>query len=114
MPEMLSHIHDTQIEKSALEAIDGSFNFGPLSIEYSVDLGAPSVAVKVKLAGVTIGSGVLTPANASLKIGGGVSGLKAEVVLTADFAKSEVRYEATVCAPVVGCKSKQGILVSWS
>lgn len=113
MTENLSHIADTQLADAALQAISGSFSLGPLSIEYSVHLAEPSVSVQVKLAGFTIGSGLLTPSNASLKIGGGVSGLKAEVVLTADFAKSEVRYEATVCAPVAGCKSQKGVLVSW-
>jgi hypothetical protein len=48
-----------------------------------------------------------------LKVGGGVAGAKAGVELCIDVAKKQVTYDATVCAPVVGCHSKKGILFSW-
>jgi len=113
MARDLSHIQDFQVDASALDAINGSVSVGSLQIGYSVDPEAPSVTLTAQLAGVTIGTGTLTPSNAQLTLGGGVSGLKAEVVLTANFQSKQVTYDATLTAPLVGSTERTGTLISW-
>jgi hypothetical protein len=113
MPKQLDYIQDYQLHESALTQFCNSLTLGPLKIDYCVDLSVPQVTFQVYLAGIKIGGGTINPDHPCVKIGGGVFGFKAEVELCIDAAGQKVTYDATVCAPFVGCKSYKGILFSW-
>ncbi len=117
MPQMkatgLEHIADNQLHESAFSTFCNSISFGPLKIDYCVDLSIPQVTFQVYLGGVHIGGGTVNPSNPCIKVGGGALGFKAEVELCLDVAKQQVTYEIEVCAPFVGCTKYKGILFSW-
>ena len=112
-PTGLEHIQDHQIHESAMQQFCNSISFGPLKVDYCVDLAIPQVTFQVYLAGIKIGGGTINPQNPCLKIGGGALGFKAEVELCIDVNKQQVTYEIEVCAPFVGCTKYKGILFSW-
>lgn len=109
----LKHIQDNQVHESIFNAVCNSFSWGPLKIDYCVDLTIPQVTFHVFLAGIQIASGTINPQNPCVTVGGGALGFKAEVTLCIVPDKKQVTYKAEVCAPIVGCTSKSGILFSW-
>lgn len=111
--DALAHIEDGQLDAHALEQFCNSFSVGPVKINYCVDLSVPQITVDVSLAGVRIGGGVINAQNPSITIGGGAAGFKAEVTLTADFGAKQIKYDITVCVPILGCTSYDGVLFSW-
>lgn len=99
-----------------LEARGGSIGVGPIRFEYDIDFNPPAARVSVHLLSVKLGSVVLTPARASASVSGNAGLAKASVSLTADFAKTEVRYAVRACVRSwTGwkCTSSQGTLVNW-
>ncbi len=48
-----------------------------------------------------------------MTVGGGVLGFKAKATLCIDPAKKQVTYNIQICAPFVGCKTFQGVLLSY-
>jgi hypothetical protein len=109
----LKHIKDNQIHESAFTAVCNSLSFGPVKIDYCVDLSVPQVTFQVFLAGVLIGGGTINAQQPCLTIGGGAAGFKAEVTLCIDIAQRQVTYEIEACAPLVGCTKVNGVLFSW-
>ncbi|HEX4962745.1 MAG TPA: hypothetical protein VF173_18055 [Thermoanaerobaculia bacterium] len=112
MANELQHIKDNQVHESIFNSTSHRFSWGPLEINFSVDLNPPQVTFTVYLAKVKIGSGTINAQNPCVKVGGGAAGFKAEAELCVDVAKKQVTYDVTVCAPIVGCQSKKGILFS--
>lgn len=109
----LAHIKDGQIDPKALQQFCNSFSVGPLTINYCIDPSGPQVTFTITLAGVKIGSGTLNAQTPTVTIGGSVAGFTAQVTLTADFSASQVTYDITLCAPIVGCTQHTGVLFSW-
>jgi hypothetical protein len=113
MANELQHIADDQFHESIFLMTSHTFSWGPLTIEYSVDISVPQVTFSLSIAGHRIGGGTLNPQHPCLKVGGGVSKVKAEVELCIDVAKKQLTYDATLCLPIIGCHSKKGVLFSW-
>jgi hypothetical protein len=106
-------VKEGQLHPSALQQFCNSVSIGPFRIEYCLDLSVPQITIEVYLSGVQIGGGTINTQNPSITIGGSVSGFKAEVTVTADFNKRQATYNITLCAPIVGCTTYQGVLFSW-
>jgi len=113
MANQLQHIQDNQVHESIFSSTCHRFSWGPLEINFCVDTNPPQVTFTVYVAKVKIGSGTLNAQNPCVTVGGGAAGFKAEVELCVDVTQKQVTYKATVCAPIVGCQSKSGILISW-
>lgn len=63
-----------------------------------------AIDVTLKLLGVTIGQGTLSPTNTTIKLGGSAAGFTAEVTLTLDITALSLKICGKACAPIVGCK----------
>lgn len=93
--------------------IVGSKSFGPLTVNYNIDLSIPQVSANATLYGISIGSVVINPQHPTAVIGGNVGVGKAEITLTADFATRTLRYKIEVEAMGHVIYAGQGILFSW-
>lgn len=108
----LAHIKENSFDARTLEFFDNSISFGPVRIEYQLDLSVPQITFSVYLLGTRIGGGTINPTNPSLTVGGSIDGFKAEVKLTADFAGRKVTYDIALETPLGG-KHYSGTLFSW-
>lgn len=109
----LEHIKDNQFHESVFNEVCNKFSWGPLEIDYCLDLTIPQVTFSISVKGIKIGSGTINPTHPCLTIGGSVLGVKAEVTVCIDPAQKQVTYDAELCIPLLGCQSKKGILFSW-
>lgn len=91
----------------------GSKTFGPLTINYSLDLSIPQVSANATLYGISIGGIVLNPEHPTASIGGSVGIAKAELKLTVDFSKKELDYDVDVEAFGKVLYKGSGKLFSW-
>ena len=94
-------------------SISGSKTWGPLTVNYSLDITVPQVTASASLYGHTIDNIVLNPQNPKDNIGGSIGIAKAEVILTADFTKKEIDYDVDV--EIFGHKlfDNTGVLFTW-
>jgi len=99
--------------KAMGQNISGSKSFGPLTINYNIDLNFPQISANATLYGVSIGSVVIDPRNPSATIGGSVGIAKAELTLTANFQSNELDYNVDVEAFGHTIYSGSGKLFSW-
>ena len=99
--------------KAMGQNISGSKSFGPLTINYNIDLSVPQISASATLYGVSIGSVLINPSNPSATIGGSVGIAKAELTLTANFGSSELDYNVDVEAFGHTIYSGSGKLFSW-
>ena len=60
MANGLKHIQDNQLHESVFNEVSNTFTWGPLKIEYTVDLTIPQLTFSVFLAGIKIASGNVT------------------------------------------------------
>lgn len=106
--DLLAHIQDNQADASIFNAACHSISIGPVTATFCASLNPPSVSVELQILGHTIANCTLSSAHPTCKIGGGISGFKAELDLTLDIPHQTLAYTITVCAPIIGCKSKSG------
>ncbi|MDI1256336.1 MAG: hypothetical protein PSV16_09555 [Flavobacterium sp.] len=93
--------------------IAGSKSFGPLTVNYNIDLSIPQISVSATLYGVSIGSAVINRQDPSVTLGGNVGFAKAELTLTANFDANELDYSVDVEAFGHTIYSGSGRLFSW-
>ncbi len=91
--------------------ITGSKTFGPLTINYNVDLSIPQVQITVLLYGVVIGQATINKAHPTVQLGGSIGIAKAEVDLTLNG--NEIDYKIDVEAFGKTIYSGSGVLFSW-
>ncbi|MDR6966637.1 hypothetical protein J2X31_000635 [Flavobacterium arsenatis] len=99
--------------KAMGQNISGSKSFGPLTLNYNIDLSIPQISASATLYGVSIGSVVINPNSPSATIGGNVGIAKAELTLTANFQSNELDYNVDVEAFGHTIYSGSGKLFSW-
>lgn len=93
--------------------IGGIKHFGPLTIEYSIDLAIPQITGKASLYGAPIGSILLNPEHPDVTLGGSVGIGEAKVELSADFDKKEIDYDVEVSVFGHNVYKGSGRLFSW-
>ncbi len=96
------------------QSISGSKSFGPLTINYNIDFSIPQITASATLFGVSIGAININPQNPTATLGGSVGFGKAEVTLTADFAKKQLLYSIDVEVFGKTIFSGSGVLFSWA
>ncbi len=93
--------------------ISGSKSFGPLTINYDLDLSIPQLTVNASIYGTSIGHVVINKDNPSATLGGSVGIAKAEVGLTANFDAQELDYSVDVEVLGSTVYKGSGKLFSW-
>ena len=91
----------------------GSASFGPLTINWNIDISIPQITVDATLYGTSIGHAVINTSNPNVQIGGSIGIASATVTLSADFTKRQLSYEVEVKTLGHIVVKKGGILVSW-
>lgn len=95
------------------QLISGSKSFGPLTINYHIDLSVPQVSGNATLFGVSIGSILINTQNPTVSLGGSVGFGKADLTLTANFAGKELDYDVDVEAVGHTVYKGSGKLFTW-
>jgi hypothetical protein len=103
---------DLRVSPTALDVLGGSFDFGPLTIKYGVDLATESVDIDVDLIGVKVASLVLSAGNPSARLDFNVGLASVAGSLTADFDRGELDGDFLACF-LSRCKKFQGAIFSW-
>ncbi len=80
----------------------GSISFGPLTLSWDFTLSPLNLSLTVTLAGITIASGNLNPANPTITLGGSAAGFTAEVDLTLHPDVPSMDYHVVVSVPIFG------------
>ncbi len=93
--------------------LKGSQSFGPLTINYDLDISVPQLSVNGSVFGTSIGHVVLNKDQSSATLGGNVGIAKAEVKITADFDTKEVDYSVDVESFVKTIYKGSGTLFTW-
>jgi hypothetical protein len=106
--DLLAHIQNNQAHASIFNASCHSISVGPVTATFCASLDPLSVTVELTIAGVNVASCTLSSLHPTCKIGGGISGFKAELDLTLDIPGVSLDYTFTVCAPIIGCTTKSG------
>jgi len=91
----------------------GSKSFGPLTINYNIDLSIPQISANATIYGVSIGNILLNEQNPTATLGGSVGIAKAEATLTVDFTKEELDYDVDVEAFGHTLYNGAGKLFTW-
>jgi len=108
----LAHIKANSFDPKSLAFFNNSISFGPVKIEYQLDLSIPQITFSVYLLGTRIGGGTVNTTNPSITVGGSIDGFKVEAKLTADFDGKKVTYDISLETPLGG-KHYSGTLFSW-
>lgn len=93
--------------------LSGSKSFGPLTINYNLDLSVPQITANATVYGVSIGNITINPQNPSATLGGSAGIAKAEATLTANFASNELDYNVDVEVFGSTVYDGSGKLFSW-
>ncbi|MCF0075663.1 hypothetical protein LZD49_34645 [Dyadobacter sp. CY261] len=91
----------------------GSINFGPLTINWKIDIGIPEIIVDATLYGASIGHVVLNREVQSGTIGGSIGIATAQAKIDADLEKKQLLYEVLVKVLGQVIFDKKGILITW-
>lgn len=67
-----------------------------------------SIILETPLGTVTLGSATIDTSNPTITIGGSAFGFKAEATIGFDFGTLVLSFNASVCAPLLGCKNASG------
>jgi hypothetical protein len=105
-----------QLTKAEVEQLanfqSGSISFGPLTLNWNIDISIPQITVDASLLGVSIGHAVINKTNPTATLGGSVGFASANVTLSADFDKHELSYDVDVKYFGHSIK-KNGVIFSW-
>jgi len=91
----------------------GSLNLGPLTINWNLDISVPQIVADATIHGTSVGHVVINKANPTATLGGNTGLGEAEAVLTADFTKKQVDYQAVVKILGIKILDKNGVLLTW-
>ncbi|MEH1925443.1 hypothetical protein [Nostoc sp.] len=87
--------------------------FGPLQICYDLNLSTPSAAITLKVAGITIITGEISPAHPCLTLKGNYSVAKWDLNVCLRVAEKRITLEGSACVTFSGCKSFNITLFHW-
>lgn len=108
--DLLPHIGENQIHASAFDAACHTLSIGPVTAKFCASFNPPSVSVELSVLGHNVANCTLSNAHPSCKIGGSIGPFKAELDLTLDIPGKKLNYTLTICAPIVGCKTYNGVI----
>ena len=86
---------------------------GPLQICYDLNLSTPSAAITLKVAGITVVTGEISPAHPCLTLKGNYSVAKWDLNVCLRVAEKRITLEGSACVTFLGCKSFNITLFHW-
>jgi hypothetical protein len=102
-----------KISAALLDALGGSFDFGPLTVKYSINIVTETVTVEVDLIGIKVGNLLLSASqpNAGLDFDIGIASVHGS--LSVDFDRKALDGDFKACY-FSNCKAYQGTIFSWN
>ncbi|MBC1241915.1 hypothetical protein [Nostoc sp. 2RC] len=87
--------------------------FGPIQICYDLNLSTPSAAISLKVAGVTVVSGEISPQHPCLELKGDYSVAKWDLEICLRIPEQRITLSGKACVTFKGCKSFDITLFHW-
>lgn len=98
----------------SLSVHSGSFNlFGPLSIQYTLDLDTLTIAASLHAFGVQVAGGDLSVLHPALELAGNYHFAKWDLKLSLDVPQKQLNLSGDACLEATGCKSFSITLLKW-